>query len=147
MKSCIFCSSKKVMISLHPNKIGESPRIKNVTKTMMSIFGLLWINEARVEDKTFIWESVWWKTKNWSWGIYTSHIHWVDQGTGTLKDRDEVNRRDVCECDGWVCVLEVIGAPSISENTAGRKWNWSRSCCTSWTPEAAKKTVSFPMIL
>ena len=28
------------------------------------------------------------------------------------KDRDEVNRRQVCECDGWVCVLEVIGAPS-----------------------------------
>ncbi len=26
--------------------------------------------------------------------------HWVDRGTGTPKDRDEVNRRDVCECDG-----------------------------------------------
>ena len=31
-------------------------------------------------------------------GIYTSHIHWVDRGTGTPKDRDEVNRREVCEC-------------------------------------------------
>ena len=41
-----------------------------------------------------------------------SHIHWVARGTGTPKDRDEVNRRDVCECDGWVCVLEVIGVPS-----------------------------------
>jgi hypothetical protein len=32
--------------------------------------------------------------------IYTSHIHWVDRGTETPKDKDEVNRRDVCECDG-----------------------------------------------
>ncbi len=29
-----------------------------------------------------------------------SHIHWVVLGTGTPKDKDEVNRRDVCECDG-----------------------------------------------
>ena len=31
-----------------------------------------------------------------------SRIHWVDRGTGTPKDkdRDEVNRRQVCECDG-----------------------------------------------
>jgi len=27
-------------------------------------------------------------------------IHWVARGTGTPKDKDEVNRRDVCECDG-----------------------------------------------
>ena len=30
----------------------------------------------------------------------TSSIHWVARGTGTPKDKDEVNRRDVCECDG-----------------------------------------------
>ena len=29
-----------------------------------------------------------------------SRIHWIARGTGTPKDRDEVNRRDVCECDG-----------------------------------------------
>ncbi len=29
-----------------------------------------------------------------------SHIHWVDRGTGTPNDRDEVNKREVCECDG-----------------------------------------------
>ena len=29
-----------------------------------------------------------------------TRIHWVDRGTGTPKDRDEVNRREVCECDG-----------------------------------------------
>ena len=33
-------------------------------------------------------------------GIYTSHIHWVARGTGKPKDSDEVNRREVCECDG-----------------------------------------------
>jgi hypothetical protein len=27
-------------------------------------------------------------------------IHWVGLGTGTPKDRDEVNKREVCECDG-----------------------------------------------
>ena len=26
-------------------------------------------------------------------------IHWVGRGTGTPKDRDEVNRREVYECD------------------------------------------------
>ncbi len=58
----------------------------------------------------YIWVSVWWKTKNEIWEIYTSRIHWVARGTGTPKDRDEVNGRDVCDCDGWVCVLkEAIG--------------------------------------
>ncbi len=31
---------------------------------------------------------MWWKTKIWSWGIYTTRIHW----TGTPQDRDEVNK-------------------------------------------------------
>jgi hypothetical protein len=31
---------------------------------------------------------------------YTPLIHWVGRGTGTPKDRDEVNRREVCEYDG-----------------------------------------------
>jgi len=31
-------------------------------------------------------------------------------GTGTPKDRDEFNRREVCDCE--VCVLEVVGDPS-----------------------------------
>ena len=38
---------------------------------------------------------------NWrTCSLYTSHIHWVVWGTGTPKDRDEVNRREVWECDG-----------------------------------------------
>ena len=32
--------------------------------------------------------------------IYTSRIRWVASGTGVPKDRDEVNRREVVECDG-----------------------------------------------
>jgi hypothetical protein len=33
-----------------------------------------------------------------------SRIHWVVRGTGTPIDRDEVNIREVCECDGE-CVM------------------------------------------
>jgi hypothetical protein len=35
--------------------------------------------------------------------LHVSH-HWVVWGTGTPKDRDEVNKREVYECDGWVSV-------------------------------------------
>jgi hypothetical protein len=30
----------------------------------------------------------------------TRLTHWVGRGTGTPKDKDEVNRREVCECEG-----------------------------------------------
>jgi hypothetical protein len=36
----------------------------------------------------------------------------VGRGTGTPKDKDEVNKREVCECEGWVRDLDAIGAPS-----------------------------------
>jgi hypothetical protein len=29
-----------------------------------------------------------------------TRIHWVARGTGTLKDRDEVIKREFYECDG-----------------------------------------------
>jgi hypothetical protein len=29
-----------------------------------------------------------------------SRIHWVARETGTPKDKDEVNKREACECDG-----------------------------------------------
>jgi len=67
-----------------------------------------------------IWVSVWWKTKNQNWGIYTSHIHWFPRGIGTPKDRDKFNRREVCECDEWVCDLEVIGTPSKKKRSVSR---------------------------
>ena len=40
---------------------------------------LLWIDKERVKEKTNIWVSVWWKTKNSSWGIYTSHIQCLNK--------------------------------------------------------------------
>ena len=87
-------------------------------------------------------------------------MQWVSRRTGTPKDRDEVNRREDCEFDGWVCDLNVIGAPSnlsvirraaalvrmfptrdlsIEEKVVRWKWKNPQSCCASWTPEAAKK--------
>jgi hypothetical protein len=36
------------------------------------------------------------------------HRHWVGRVPGTLKEKDEVNRREVCECEGY-----SIGTPSI----------------------------------
>jgi hypothetical protein len=47
-------------------------------------------------------------------------IHWVARGTGTPKDRDEVIRREVCECDGWVCFLEVVYCESIKRERKTR---------------------------
>ena len=44
------------------------------------------------------------------------HMHWVVRGTGTPKDNDEVNKREVCECDGWVCDLDMMRL--IDENLA-----------------------------
>ncbi len=94
---------------------------------------------SRAKEKTYIWVSLWWKTKNKNWEIWTPRIHWVGRGTGTPKDKDEVNRRDVCECDGWVCVFEVIDIPSTFKRirkvaVLGRVWS-------------SKKAVSFPMSL
>ncbi len=34
-------------------------------------------------------------------------------GTASPKDRNEVKRREVSECQGGVCDLETIGVPSI----------------------------------
>jgi hypothetical protein len=40
-------------------------------------------------------------------------IHWVARGTGTPKDKDEINKRETCECDGRVCDLDMMGETSI----------------------------------
>ncbi len=31
-----------------------------------------------------------------------THIRWVTQGTGTPKDKDEVNKDEDCECSEYV---------------------------------------------
>ncbi len=60
----------------------------------------------------------------------------------SIKLSHEVNRREVCECDGWVCVCETIGVPSkfivmCEVVTLARM-------LTTWN---CKKSVSFTMIL
>ena len=45
--------------------------------------------------------------------LHPSHIHWVGRGTGTPKDKDEVNKREVCECDGCDLVVYVVYYESI----------------------------------
>ncbi len=96
-----------------------------------------------------------WRLKNLCQMTRTGFLT-VVWGTGTPKERDEVNRRDVCECDGWVCVPEVIGAPSMlrltlkvevltrvmststfvcKENAARRKLKSPLFCYGNWTPE------------
>ena len=44
------------------------------------IFGfvccLLWVDKTRAKDKAYIWVSVRWKTKTYTWGIYTPRMHW-----------------------------------------------------------------------
>ncbi len=88
-------------------------------------------------------------------------MHSVVCGTGTPKDRDEVNKHDACEWDGWVCERDVIGAPSIFKLTHRDvslarvlptfALNYERKtarlkvkipplvCCSDWTPEVVKK--------
>ncbi len=90
----------------------------------LKILSLLWIDKVSATDKTCKWVSVWWKTENWSWGIYTSHTHWVVRGTGTPKDTDEVNKREVCECDGW---LRDKMKTKGGEKKYSRNWEKNRS--------------------
>ncbi len=91
------------------------------------------------KDKTYIWVSVWWKTK-----IYTTHIHWVTRGTGTPKDKDEVNKRDVCECDGWVRVFETIDTHQNSNWHVKIQtwWEYSRLLLSGW-PKHVNLTVDY----
>ncbi len=73
-----------------------------------------------------------------------------------------------CECDGWVCVFEVMGVPSIFklapkvttlvrvfptfslkvvENTTRWKWNSPRLGWGRWTPEAPFVVYLFLFLL
>ncbi len=45
-------------------------------------------------------------------------------GTGKPKDRDEVNKREVGECDGWGCDVDTTGVPSIFD---GKKTDYYES--------------------
>ena len=88
-----------------------------------------------------------------------THIHWVTWGTVTPKDIDEVNKREVSECDRWVCDLDTTGETSIfsvilsaavlermlptfdlscEENVVCLKWKWPLVDYARWTPEVVK---------
>ncbi len=53
-----------------------------------------------------------------------------DKRTGTPKDRDEVNRREVNECDGWVWFRNYRNPINMC--------NWPLVDCARWTPEIEK---------
>ncbi len=107
------------------------------------------------------------QTKTLLFIYYESIKLLYDRGTGTPKDRDEVNNREVCEWDGWVCDWEVIGTPlrfrlirkevalarifpdfdfSIEENAPRRKWKYDdpKFDCADWTPEAYEVVDEVP---
>jgi len=48
-----------------------------------------------------------------------SHTHWVGRGTGTPKDKDEVNRQEVCECEDKKFV-SVINKQSFTTSSLRR---------------------------
>jgi hypothetical protein len=86
-------------------------------------------------------------------GSNVPRIHWLTRGTGTPKDRDEVNRREFWVGDGWVCVTvwsRALGVPSLfkvirsapaltrmlltldlicEENASRRKWSPKKTMC------------------
>ncbi len=55
------------------------------------------IDKTRAKDKTYIWMSVRWKTRNERWWIYMSHIHWVGRDTGNAFKLFIINR----ESETW----------------------------------------------
>jgi len=81
---------------------------------------LLWSHKARTKEKTNIWVSGWWKTKN--------------KAEGSIR----------LTYTGLLGELEHLNAAWRKWNWLAPR---SRSCSGSWTPEVSKKTVSFPMTL
>ncbi len=57
------------------------------------------MNRAKAKDKMYMSVGVM-KDYKLKLRSYTTLILWVVRGTGTPKDSDEVNNREVCECDG-----------------------------------------------
>ncbi len=45
-----------------------------------------------------------------------SRMYWVVRGTGTPKDKDEFDKSETGECDGWACDLDMMRL--IDENFA-----------------------------
>ncbi len=70
---------------------------------------LLWIEKTKGNSIVVYYESRKWELKirlmneGQSWGIYMSHIHWIERQNKLEipRDKDEVNKREIHECDGW----------------------------------------------
>ena len=110
----------------------------NINSIRITSFILLLRRKSRTTEKTDKWVSVWWKTKSQRWRIYTSHIHWVTRGTGTPKDKDEVNKGEVCECDGCVWFRIYRKLSNKKKNQGLRRLLYRVSLTTTliqyWTP-------------
>ena len=75
-------------------------------------FCLLWIDKVGATENTYIY--IYGCRYNDRLKDKTEVSHTLGSvGDWSLKDRDEVNRREVWECEGWVCHLEDIGVSSI----------------------------------
>ena len=62
------------------------------------------------------------KDQNISWGIYTVRMHWGARQNKleTPKDRDEVNKQDIHECDGWAHDPDTMVAPKTQSDPERR---------------------------
>ncbi len=77
----------------------------------------------RTTDETYPWESVWWETKSESSGNFMSHIHWVTR-QNKLEipiDKDDVNKREIHECDGREHDPDTMVAPLTPKPTRKAK--------------------------
>jgi hypothetical protein len=88
--------------------IKKTPRISFVYyyETINRKTNRILIYECRCDERLKV------KTEGPTRLTYTG-LHGGLEVSGTPKDRDEVNRREVCECDGWVYDLDTTGVPSI----------------------------------
>ena len=94
----------------------KKARVKGKEK----VKNVVYYESIKRELKTkLIWVSVWWKTNNWSWRIYTTRIHCVirQNKLETPKEKDEFNKREVHECDVRVHDPDVMVVPPTPKPT------------------------------
>jgi hypothetical protein len=105
------------LVFLIPNKPTTSPKLQSLVfhptdthiKVFYFAFTLTFHNTEPLKDP-YITLTI----TNYTNFVYYESINrkLKRRPLGTPKDRNEVNRQEVWEYDGWVCVLEVIGVPS-----------------------------------
>ncbi len=74
-KWIVYYKSRKWEVKIRlMNERWCDERLKTRVEESKPKWCLLWIVKARAKDKIYTWMSVRWKTKNWSWGIYTPRM-------------------------------------------------------------------------